>query len=113
MSSSTGLGGVVDECAWWAAELVVECDRGGECEEAAGDASSEAVQGAGSVTFEGEDVLCRPVDRLDALTDWGEVRPAAGLVFAARAHDHRAERSGVTLELAAGVALVADDGQRP
>jgi hypothetical protein len=57
MSSSTGLGDVVDQGAWWAAELVVECDGCGEREEAAGDAGSEAAQGAGAVAFEGEDVF--------------------------------------------------------
>ena len=31
MSSSTRLGDVVDEGAWWSAESVVECDCCGEC----------------------------------------------------------------------------------
>src|SRR4051812_16493608 len=57
MSSSTGSGGVVGECAWWPAEAVVEADRGGECEEAAAEAGAEAVQGAGAVAFECEQVL--------------------------------------------------------
>ena len=41
MIDSTGLGAVVDECAAWAAELVVEGDRGGEGEEAGRDARAE------------------------------------------------------------------------
>jgi hypothetical protein len=34
MVDSTGSGDVVDECAAWAAELVVEGDAGGEGQEA-------------------------------------------------------------------------------
>src|SRR5258706_7467370 len=108
MSSSTGSGDVVHERAWWAAELGVERDCCGECEEAAGDAGSEAAQGAGAVAFEGEDVFGGPVDALDALADRSEVQSAAGLVFAARAHDQCAELGGGGFEVAAGVALVAD-----
>ena len=79
MSSSTGSGDVVDECAWWAAEAVVEADRGGECEEARSDAGSEAVEGAGAVAFEGEQVFAGLEDRFDPLADRREVR-AAGRV---------------------------------
>jgi hypothetical protein len=57
MIDSTGSGAVVDECAAWSAELVVEGDRGGEAEEALKDALSEAGEGSGSVALEGED--CR------------------------------------------------------
>ena len=38
-------------------EEVVEADRGGEREEALADACAEAVQAAGAVAFEGEQVL--------------------------------------------------------
>jgi len=54
MSSSVDSGGEVCELAAWAAELVVERDRGGECEESVCDPGSECVQGAGAVAFEGE-----------------------------------------------------------
>ena len=64
-------------------ELVVELDRGGECEEAASDAGSEAVQGSGAVAFKGEDVLGGPVDRFDPLTDWREMGAGWLLVGAA------------------------------
>src|SRR5215210_5835393 len=112
MSSSTWLGAVVGQRAAGAAEVVVERDAGGECEQALADAGSEAVQGAGAVAFEGEEVFAGPEDALDALADRGQVRPGAGFVFAARADDQRlaVEHGGV--EVAAGVALVADDDQR-
>src|SRR5829696_3721789 len=113
MSSSAGLGDVVDEGAWWAAELVVQGDRGGECEEAACDAGSEAAECAGAVALEREDVLGGPVDRLDPLADRGEVKAAAGFVFAAWSDDQGAEVGGLGFEVAAGVALVADHGERP
>jgi hypothetical protein len=83
MSSSTSSGDVLGERAAGEAELVVELDGGGECEEAAGDAGSEAVEGSGAVAFEGEDVLGGPVDRFDPLTDWREMRAGWLLVGAA------------------------------
>ena len=49
MSDSTGSGDVVDECAAGAAELVVECDAGGEGEDALEDAFFDPEQGAGAV----------------------------------------------------------------
>jgi len=54
MVDSTGSGDIVDECAAWPAEFVVEDDAGGECEDALEDAFSDAVEGAGAVAFEGE-----------------------------------------------------------
>src|SRR5947209_10148640 len=111
MSSSTRSRAVGGECAWWTAESVVERDRGGEGEEAGGDPCPEPGQGAGTVALEREEVLAGPEDRFDPLADRGQVRTAAGLVPAPRAHDQRLERGGVGLELAAGVALVADHGQ--
>ena len=110
MVDSTGLwlGGVVDECAGGAAELVVEGDAGGEAEEALEEAFAEALEGAGAVAFEGEDVLAGPEDAFDALSDWGEVWPLAGFVFAARTDDRRVERSDGCGKPLAGVALVAE-----
>jgi hypothetical protein len=81
--------------------LVVGRDGCGECEKAAGDAGSEAVQGAGAVAFEGQDVFGGPVDALDALADRREMQPVAGLVFAAWPDDQRAELCGVGFEVAA------------
>ena len=46
--------------------MVIECDGGGEAEEALEDALSESWEGSGAVAFEGEDVLACPEDRLDA-----------------------------------------------
>src|SRR6478672_471598 len=108
MSSSTGSGDVVDERAWWSAEAVVEADRCGEGEEACADACSEAVEGAGAVAFEGEQVFAGLEDRLDPLPDRREVGLAAAFVFAVWADDRRVEVGRGALELAAGVALVAD-----
>src|SRR3954463_11209223 len=112
MSSSTWLGDVGSECAWWAAESVVECDGGCEREEAGGDAGSEAAEGAGAVAFEREQVFAGLEDRLDPLAYRREVGAFAGLVLAARPGDQRLEPEGVGLELPAGVALVADHGHR-
>ena len=48
-------------------------------------------------------------DGLDALADRGEVQPALGFVAASRSHHVRPELGERERELAAGVALVADD----
>src|SRR5215207_9045781 len=104
MSSSTGSGGVVGEGAWWSAESVVEADGGGEGEEAAADAGSQAVEGAGAVPFEGEQVFAGVEDRFDPLSDRREVRRSAALVFAAGSGDRAIELGGGLFEVAAGVA---------
>src|SRR4051794_41338175 len=72
------------------------------------DAGAEAVEGAGAVAFEGEQVFAGLEDRLDPLPDGCEVRSAAGLVFAAWPHDRCVEVGGGLLELAAGVAFISD-----
>src|SRR5947209_276323 len=107
MSSSTGSGGVVGECAWWAAESVVEADRCGEGEEAAADAGVETVEGACAVAFEGEQVFAGLEDRLDSLSDWRQVRAAVRFVFAAWPDDRGCELGGGVFELGSGVAFVA------
>src|ERR1700735_4775899 len=99
---------VVDECAAWSAELVVEGDGCCEGEEALQDALSEAGECSGAVVLEGEGALAGPEDALDALADRREVWATAGLVFAAGSQDrgvHVVEASG---ELASCVALIAD-----
>src|ERR1700742_2946287 len=113
MSSSTRSGAVVGQCAGGAAEVVVERDAGGEREQALADAGSEAVQGAGAVAFEREQVFEGPEDALDPLADRGQVRSGAGFVFAAWADDQRLAGTHGGGEVAAGVALVADHDQRP
>ena len=95
MIDSTALGGVVDDCAAGSAELVVEADAGGECEQAGAD--------AGEQVFAGEE------DRLDPLADRCQPRPALGLVAAGWTDDPSAQAGDCFGELAAGVALVADD----
>src|SRR5262249_30180164 len=108
MVSSTGSGRVVGECARRAGEAVVEGDRGREGEEACPDAGAEAVQGAGAVAFEREQVFAGLEDRLDSLSDWREPGPVAGFVFPSWPDDCRVELGGCFLELASGVAFVAE-----
>src|SRR5579871_4538470 len=109
MVDSARLGAVVDECTAGSSELVVEGDGCCEGAEAGEDSFSEAWEGAGAVAFEGEQVFAGPEDALDALADRREVRPVAGLVFAART-DERCVTARDTLgEVAAGVALVAQE----
>ena len=76
------LGAVVDERAGGSAEVVVERDAGGEREQPLADAGSQAVQGAGAVAFEREQVFAGPEDALDPLADRGQVRPVAGIAAA-------------------------------
>src|ERR1019366_5343628 len=108
MVDSTRLGDVVDECAARASELVVEDDAGGETEEALEDAFSDAGERACAVAFECEEVFEGPEDRLDALADRREMRSRSGFVFAGRAHDRGVEPADLEREVAAGVALVAE-----
>jgi hypothetical protein len=62
------------------------------------------------VAFEAEAVLERPEDRLDALADPRQHRPAPGLIVAGGPQDRGAEAlARRVFEVAAGVALVADD----
>ena len=94
MSSSTVSGDVVDGGAAGSAESVVECDCCGQGEEALVDEGSEAVEGAGSVVFEGEQVFAGLEDRLDALSDRCQMQPFAGFVFAAGPDDRGVEFGG-------------------
>src|SRR5438046_63442 len=87
MSSSTGSGRVVREGAWWSAEAVVEGDCCCELEEAGLDAGCEAVEGAGAVSFERQQVFAGLEDRFDPLSERCEVWSAGGLVCAARPDD--------------------------
>src|SRR5579862_21429 len=112
MSSSTVSGGVGGEGAWWSAEAVVEADCGCEREEAAADAGAGAVQGAGAVAFERQEVFAGLEDRFDPLSDWREVWAGSWFVAAGGPDDGDRERGGLLLELATGVALVADRGER-
>ena len=109
MVDSTRSGDVVDECAARASELVVEGDAGAEAEDAREDALLDAGQRAGAVALEREQVFASPEDRLDPLADRRQVRPSAGLVLAARAHDGRLQLGDGCGELASGIALVADE----
>src|SRR5579872_7480361 len=113
MSDSTVSCAVVDECAAFASELVVEGDGGGEAAEPGEDPGSDAGEGAGAVAFEGEQVFAGPEDRFNALADRGEVRSLPGLVFAAWPDDRGVEVLDAGLELTAGVALVTEQREVP
>src|SRR6266567_1937192 len=79
--------------------------------EADADAGGEAVVGAGAVAFEGEQVVAGLEDRFDALPDRREVEALGRLVLSVWPDDGGVEQAGGGLELAAGVALVADHEQ--
>src|SRR5580693_1541862 len=111
MSSATVLCGVVGEGSAGAVELVVECDPGGECREAACEADAEVLQGAGAVALEGEDVLAGPEDRLDPLAYRCEVGARTGLVLASRPDDGRIEVGEFGFEVLAPEVLIADQDQ--
>src|SRR5271167_188049 len=110
MINSTGSRAVVGKCAAGAGELVVECDGGGQAEEALKDALAQAGQRPCAVAFEGEDVLAGPEDRLDPLADRCEVWAAPALVLASGSDDGGVHLSEMACELSPGVALVADQG---
>src|SRR5450755_1123391 len=113
MVDSARLGAVVDKGTAGSSELVVEGDGGSQAAEAGQDAFAEALEGAGAVAFEGQDVFGGPEDRFDALADRGQVWAVTGLVGAAGTDDHRVALGDVGGELAAGVALVADQRHAP
>jgi len=87
---------------------MVEADAGREAEEAREHALAQAGHGTRPVALQGEQVLAGPEDRLDALADGRQVRAEARLVGALRAHDRGAQFGHGRRELAAGVALVAE-----
>ena len=70
---------------------MVERDRCREAAEPGEDSFSEALEGAGAVAFEGEEVFAGPEDRFDPLADRREVRAAAAFVAAAGAQDRGVE----------------------
>src|ERR1700724_4113052 len=108
MIDSTPLGAVVDECAAWTAELVVEGYGGGEGEQALQDALSEAGECSGAVALEREYVLAGPEDRLDALSDGREVWSFSRLVLAAGSEDGGVQVTDLVGEPGTGVALIPD-----
>src|SRR5260370_30445668 len=110
MVDSARLGAVVDEGSAWSSELVVEGDRGGEAAEAGEYAFAESCEGACAVAFEGEEVFAGPEDRFDPLADRREVQTVGGFVFSAGPDDRRVALGDLGGELAAGVALVTQEG---
>src|SRR5215218_6189886 len=96
-----------------AAELVVERNAGGECEQADADADEQVARRAGAVAFEAEQVFAGPEDQFDPLPDRRQVRRGVWFGLPRRPDDGRAEGGDAVGELAAGVALVADDRLAP
>src|SRR5665647_3386132 len=100
---------VVDEGTARSPQPMVEADAGRQAEEAREDALAQPGHGAGPVALQGEQFLAAPEDRLDALTDGGQVGTVAGFVLARRAHDEGAQLGRSGREVAPGVALVAEE----
>ena len=87
-------------------------DGGGEGEDALQDADGDAVNGAAAVLLQVELALEGVVDGLDDLPQRLEVLPSGGLglALAGRAQQAEPGLGEDGLEVAAVVALVADDG---
>jgi hypothetical protein len=108
-STRAASGAVVDQGSARSPQPVVEADAGRQAEKAREHTLAQAGHGARAVTLQREQVLGRPEDRLDALADRRQVRPAARLILARRTHHGDAEISRSRSKRAAGVALVADE----
>src|SRR5215211_1679095 len=96
------------EVAAGVADRFVVPEAGGEGEQALGDASGDAAEGATAVTFERELVLERVEDRFDPLAGATERAEAQRLVLSVGAHEPATEISHELLELAPGKALVGE-----
>src|SRR5919204_191293 len=97
------------ECSWWAAELPVEVDGGGEGEDARGHAAEQSAGGFGEVVLEAELILERVDDRFDPLPDASDRgRSSVWFVGAVGPYEQGAELGDGMLELLAGEALVGD-----
>src|SRR5674536_282587 len=108
-STPAASGAVVDEGTARSPQPMVEADAGRQAEEAREDALAQPGHGAGPVALQGEQFLAAPEDRLDALTDGGQVGTVAGFVLARRAHDEGAQLGRSGREVAPGVALVEEE----
>ncbi len=109
MSDSTGSGDIVDERTAGSTELVVEADTGRQAQKTLQDAFFDAGKGPGAVAFVGQDVLTGPKDRLDPLTDRGQVHVVSGLPDAAGTHDRGIHLANGVGELAPSVAFVGKE----
>src|SRR5436190_18470745 len=106
MTNSTGSGKERDQRAGRSPEPPVDVDPCGERQHPGGDSGPQAVDRARPVAIEGEQVLAGLEDRLDPLSDRGEVGTAAGLVTAPGPKQRSADPGDLGLEVVAGVALV-------
>ena len=88
---------------------MVEVDAGGEGQQSLCRPDSEVGERASAVALQTEDVLEGLVDGLDPLASGCQAKSALGLVGAGRAQHQPAHLGHRPLEVAAGVALVADD----
>jgi hypothetical protein len=84
---------------------------GGEGGDACGEADAEVFEGAGAVSFEGEDVFAGLEDRFDALANRGKVGAMSLFVFASRSGDRGVECFEVLFELGAAEVFVSDQDQ--
>src|SRR5665648_549359 len=101
------------EVAAWVTDLLVVDEAGGEGEKSERDADADALDGAGSVVFEGELAFAGPKHRLDPLTQRAEGAVAAGFVFAVGAQEARAQAGHDLFEFFAGEAFVGQHGVAP
>src|SRR5680860_241587 len=109
MIDSTPSGHVGHERAARSPELVVEPDACRQAEEALGDTLAQAGKGTSAVALQREQVLAGEEDRLDALSDRGQVRAAAGLITPGGSHDRGAQGIDRLGEGTPGIPLVAQE----
>jgi hypothetical protein len=109
MIDSTPLSIVVDQGPAGTTQLVVEADTGGQAEKALQYTFFEAREGAGSMAFQGEEVLAGVEDGLDALAEWSEMRTFSGLIPTLRTDHGSFKVLDSRGELFARIALVAQE----
>src|SRR4030042_4386814 len=109
MIDSTPLSIVVDQGPAGTTEWVVEADTGGQAEKALQYAFFEARKGAGSMAFQGEEVLAGVEDGFDALAEWSEMRTFSGLIPTLRTDHGSFKVLDSRGELFARIALVAQE----
>ena len=110
MIDSTESGDIVDQRTAGATQLVIEHDAGRQREKTLEDALPDTGEGTRAVAFEGQDVLAGPKDRLNPLADRGKVHAVSGLVGASGTHDRGIHLTDGVGEIAAGIALIAQEG---
>jgi hypothetical protein len=103
-------GSVVNDRPAGTTELMIKEDAGREREQAQKDTHRQVMGCPGSMTLEVEQILAGPEDRLDPLTDGGEMRAFLFFVGPSRPSDGPTELLDFAGEVLAGIPLVTDDG---